>query len=76
MNIQNDRKYLTEEELKRLLRVIKSPRDKAIFALGLERAPAHQRSACSLWARLGSLQRRFSAEGVDGRGISTLADVS
>ena len=33
MKLENDRKYLTEEELKRFLGVIKEPRDKAIFAI-------------------------------------------
>ncbi len=33
MRLVEDRKYLTEEELKRLFAVIESPRDRAIFAL-------------------------------------------
>jgi integrase/recombinase XerD len=33
MDLETDRMYLTEEELRRLMSVIKSPRDRAIFAV-------------------------------------------
>ena len=51
--MEEKRKYLTEEELKRLLKVVTSPRDGAIFTVcywrGLEivrdRAPSTERLA-------------------------------
>jgi len=67
---KNERKYLTEDEVKRLLRVIEDPRDKAIFTVsywrGLRASEVGRLNLSSYDDRKGRLHVRRLKRSMDG----------
>jgi len=88
MSVETERKYLTEEELKKLLKVIESPRDRAIFLVcywrGLRAAEigklpfsAWRATARTLYVvRLkGSLAGEFPLSPAEHRALTAWAEI-